>query len=209
MRKILLVVLIIGYGLVGSAPDARAQTGVAPTALHVGDAIRITVWGNEALSGEFELGDDGMVIHPLYRTLKVAGMPLEQVEAEVRVILQRFETNPAFVVVPLFRVAIGGLVETPNIYTLPPYTTVALAVTRAGGPRPEADLSRVRLLRDGSVILVDLTHPESGSADLRIRSGDQIILDRRQSVWSNYVQPALTAVGSLASIVYVLLRVVE
>jgi len=185
------------------AAPLSAQGG---SALQVGDAVRITVWQMPELSGQFEIGEDGAVLHPLYRSIRMAGLPLPQAEAEVRRVLQRFETNPEFVVEPLFKVAIGGEVRAPSIYTLPPQTTVAMAVTLAGGPTERARLRRARLLREGTVIPVDLTRPHSELRGIRVQSGDQIILDPQPNLWRDRISPVLTPVGSVAAIVLTVLR---
>jgi protein involved in polysaccharide export with SLBB domain len=197
---VLMLLLLLPGALAGQAP------GPASTALQVGDAVRITVWQMPELSGQFEIGPDGSVVHPLYRSIRMVGLPHPQAEAEVRRVLQRFETNPEFVVEPLFRVAVGGEVRAPNVYTLAPQTSVVMAVTQAGGPTPDARLDRARLLRDGTVFTVDLTRPHSELSGLRIQSGDQIVLDRRTRFWRDRVNPVLTPVGAIASIAFVILR---
>ena len=191
--------------IASAAAQSPAAAEAAP-AFHVGDAVRITVWRNPDLSGQFDVTEDGTIIHPVYRSVRVAGVPVPQVQAQLRTVLQRFETNPEFVVEPLFRVAIGGEVRTPNIYTLPPYTSVAQAVVQAGGPTPDARVKRVRLLRDGQTIFVDLTRPHSELANLRIRSGDQIVLDEQRNLWSDTIRPALTTASSVASIAVLIIR---
>jgi polysaccharide biosynthesis/export protein len=174
---------------------------------HFGDAIRVTVWRNPELSGEFEIAEDGTIVHPLYRSIRVVGASTSEVEAAVTRMLQRFEATPEFVVEPLFRIAVGGEVRTPNLYTLPPTITVAQAVTRAGGTTPQARIHRVRLLRSGETIYVDLRRPYSELAELRLRSGDQVIVDRQNNLWRDQVRPALTTLGSVAALATVILRV--
>src|SRR5205814_4955267 len=81
---------------------AQMQAGV-PTnfVLAAGDVIRIEVWRNKELSGDFPIAADGSITHPLYRELKVAGVPLPTVEQQVRTFLSRYESNPSFVLFPL------------------------------------------------------------------------------------------------------------
>ncbi|MGW9347916.1 helix-hairpin-helix domain-containing protein [Nocardiopsis flavescens] len=59
-------------------------------------------------------------------------------------------------------VHVGGEVEDPGLYTLPPGSRVADAVESAGGPLPDADLDLLNLARslvDGEQILVGLPQP--------------------------------------------------
>jgi polysaccharide biosynthesis/export protein len=192
------------------APAAAAQSnpsGGSVVAFRVGDAIRVQVWRNPELSGTYEIGEDGTVLHPLYRSIRVAGLSLPEAEDEFRQLLQRFEQEPEFVIEPVFRIGIGGEVRSPNVYTVTALTTVMQAVAMAGGPTPNARLNRVRLLRDGTALEVDITRPDALGADRRVRSGDQIILEPRRNVWRSVLSPTLSAIGSAASFTYVVLRV--
>jgi polysaccharide biosynthesis/export protein len=119
------------------AAPAHAQSaevvGFSP-----GDVVRISVWRQPELSGEFYIMSDGTIVHPLYRGVKVTGIPFTDVEARIRAILAEYEATPQFVIEPLLRIAVGGEVGTPNLYTVPPETTIAQAVALAGGPTREA-----------------------------------------------------------------------
>jgi polysaccharide biosynthesis/export protein len=206
-RRIVGLALALAFsGSALAAQPSSAPASAGAPVFRVGDAVRITVWRSPELSGQFEIAEDGTVIHPLYRAIRIAGSSVAQAEDAVRALLERFEARPEFVVEPLFRIAIGGEVRSPNIYTLSPQTTVAQAVTEAGGPTARAQMRRVRLLRDGQLIAVDLTRPHDELAHLRVRSGDQIVVDTRANLWRDYVSPTITAVGSLASIAYLFLR---
>ncbi|MDT0327437.1 helix-hairpin-helix domain-containing protein [Nocardiopsis lambiniae] len=72
------------------------------------------------------------------------------------------ETDPATDLV----VHVGGEVEDPGLYTLPPGSRVADAVEAAGGALPDADLDLLNLARsliDGEQILVGLPRPEAAA----------------------------------------------
>ena len=193
--------------LVATAEGSRAQEVISgPPVFRVGDVVRVSVWNNLAgginplLSGDFPIGEDGTVIHPLYRAIQIAGMSLSQAEAEFRRVLMRFEGNPELVIEPLFQVAVNGAVGVPNIYALPPYATVAAAIAQAGGPLENADLRRIRLLREGRETVLDLRQPDSEFANISVRSGDHIIVETDVRIWRDRIEPAIRTVGSLASI---------
>src|SRR5207248_872586 len=150
---------------------ALGQTQAGATSSFVlapGDLIRIEVWRNKELSGDFPIAADGSITHPLYRELKVAGVPLPTVEQQVRTFLARYETNPSFVLIPLMRVIVAGEVRQPNIYTVPPGTTVAQVIAMAGGPSDRGRLDRVRLQRGNGSTLLDLTRSEVGAATVEV-----------------------------------------
>lgn len=204
MRVLFVLLMLLASMLFGGAAAAQNPTADVP-AFRVGDAVRITVWGNEALGGQFEIGGDGTIIHPLYQNIRIAGMTEEQANEAIRGVLQRFVTEPEFVVEPLIRIAVGGEVNAPNIYTFPSYANVAQAVTQAG-PQESARLEEVRVLRNGQITEIDLTRPYNEVSEFRLRTGDQIIVDRRGNVWRDYMHPAITTAGSVASITWIILR---
>jgi len=168
--------------------------------------VRITVWRQPELSGEFEIAADGTVTHPLYREVEVAGVPVATAEARLREFLQRFEANPEFVVQPLFRVAVGGEVRQPSLYAFPPAVTLARAVALAGGPSERGRLDEVLLVRDGRTVEVDLTRAEGGLAHTGIRSGDQIMVSRRSAFFRDYMLPAVSLVSLALNITTLILR---
>jgi polysaccharide biosynthesis/export protein len=210
LLSLVLAGLVIPVGLPLSAQSSATrelpQTSGVPV-FQPGDVIRVTVWRNPELSGQFDIAEDGTIIHPLYRSVRAGGVAVSEVEAGIRGVLQRFEANPEMVVEPLFRVSIGGEVRTPNVYTLSPATTVGQAITQAGGPTLRADVKHARLMREGTEIAVDLTRPAHELSHLRIRSGDQIILDPKRNLWVDTLRPGIGIVGSLVSIWYAFSRV--
>ncbi len=182
-------------------PDARSAVVLEP-----GDGIRVAVWRQPELSGEFMIAADSTLRHPLYRVVKVAGVPMETVEQRMRAYLQQLDANPQFVLEPLMHVTVSGEVRSPSIYTLPPEVTVAQAVVRAGGATEAARTSEVRLRRDGREYVVDLTYPDLEAAQTPIRSGDQIIVPRRTNFFRDQVLPVMGTVTSVASFVYLVIR---
>lgn len=168
----------------------------APPVLQPGDALRVTVWRQAELSGEFPIAEDGTISHPLLREVLVAGLPVAGAEERVGAYLVRLETTPQFVVQPLLRVTVGGEVRQPSLYRFPPATSIAEAIALAGGASERGRLDRVRVFRDGREFRVDLTRPEAGAAQSPIRSGDQVFVERKRSLMRDYVAPA-ASVGSL------------
>jgi polysaccharide biosynthesis/export protein len=193
--------------LAGAMSGLAAQVPLGdPPAFRAGDAVRVTVWQYPDLSGTFDVADDGTVVHPIFQSIQLLSMTRAQAEAAFRAILQRYEVDPQFVVEPLYRIAITGEVRSPNVYTLTAQATVLQAIAEAGGPTPQARVDRVRLGRAGTEIHVDLSDPSGMQQQTRLRSGDQIIVDSRRSFWSHTAQPLLTALGSIASVAYLAVR---
>jgi polysaccharide export outer membrane protein len=65
-------------------PDVAGASG-APPALRAGDWIKVTVYGEASLSGDFQIDQSGSVLLPLAGATKAAGMtPSELAQALTR-----------------------------------------------------------------------------------------------------------------------------
>jgi len=202
--KIVVLSVVLVFGIAG-AVAAQTVDSTGPV-IRAGDVLRVTVWRDPSLSGQFPVAMDGTIAHPLYREVQAAGKTIPQIEAEFRTLLSRLTTQPQFVIEPLVRISVGGQVRTPNLYTVSPLTTLAEAVALAGGVNEQGKLNRVRVFRDGRELYVDLTRPESGLAQQPVQSGDQIFVDRRVSFFREYIAPAGSITAALAAIAGLILR---
>ena len=201
------LLLLPGFALRAQAASSITSSSASTVVLAPGDAIRIDVWRNKELSGEFPIAPDGSIVHPLYRELKVAGLPISVVEDRIRTFIARFDTSPTFVVTPLLRVIVGGEVRQPNMYSVPPGTTVAQVLAMAGGPTDRGRLDRVEVRRlDGSRTL-DITAPNAVDARLEIHSGDMILVGRRRNLIQDMVTPASSVLAALAAVTSVIIQV--
>ena len=204
--RYLFVQLFILVGLVLPA-TILAQSPATPTeqvSLSPGDSVRIAVWRKPEFSGDFIVGPDGSITHPLYQAVRVGGVPFATAEANVRTFLSKFEQDPQFVMEPLVLVAVSGEVGRPQVFAVRPETSISEAVARAGGPTQFGQRQPVRVLRKAGnserEFFVDLLDPQSAAANLRVRSGDQIVVDRKKSFFRDILLPTLGVVGSVASL---------
>jgi len=201
-----LPLLVVAFAIsTPAAAQQRAPTRAEQAALSPGDSVRIVVWRKPEFSGDFVVAPDGSITHPLFRSVKVAGMPFATAEANMRQFLSGFEDNPQFVMEPLIRVAVSGEVPRPSVFALRPETTIGEALARAGGTGPNGARNRVRVLRltpggQQQTFKLNLEDPDRTDGTQPVRSGDQIIVDRRHSFFKDFLLPALTVVGSIASI---------
>jgi protein involved in polysaccharide export with SLBB domain len=191
--------------IAGSLPAQQLQDTTS-IVLRPGDALRITVWREPELSGQFTISQDGTIRHPLYQDIVAAGVDLPTLRAHLRTLLAQYQAEPRFVIEPLLRVSVGGEVRQPSLYTLPPETSIAEAVALAGGATDRGRLDRVHLLRGGQEITVDLLSPHAGMAQTHIRSGDQIYVDRSVSVFREYIAPAGSITAALVTFIALIIR---
>ena len=200
--------LLLVFGCLVSTPGMAQQPRAAAaeqSMLTPGDSVRIVVWRKPEFSGDFVVAPDNTVTHPLFRAVRVGGVPFATAEANLRTFLSRFEENPQFVLEPLIRVSVSGEVTRPQIFATRPETTIGEAVARAGGTTQNGARNRVRVLRftpggHQEQVVVDLSDANSTSGTLPIHSGDQIVVDRRKSFFRDILLPTIGVIGSVASL---------
>jgi polysaccharide export outer membrane protein len=207
MRRLLLLPLV--FVVIGTTRPASilAQSPASPSeqvSLSPGDSVRITVWRKPEFSGDFIVAPDGSITHPLYQAVRVGGVPFATAEANVRSFLSKFEQDPQFVMEPLVLVAVSGEVGRPQVFAVRPETSIAEAVARSGGPTQDGRRDKVRVLRRAGAqqreIFVNLLDPQGNSSNLRVHSGDQIVVDKKKSFFREVLLPTLGVIGSVASL---------
>ena len=201
MRSLLLAVLCCtAIALPSLAQDAPPPIDTN-TVLHPGDLVRVTVWRNLEMSGDFAVGQNGALLHPLYQAVPIAGVPLQEVERRLRQFLTKYESDPQIVVIPLLHITVAGEVSKPSLYNLPRETTIGEALAMAGGPTEFGNLGKVLLFRGGKEYKIDLRSPLNEWATRPIESGDQIIVTRHGSFFHDIFVPLVGLAGSAAAIV--------
>lgn len=159
------------------AQQSNASSAEALT-LQPGDLVKVEIWREEDLSGQFRVDEMGIVTLPLLGEKDVNGVPMrvlrDQLIAEYRIQL----LNPSITITPLRHVHVLGNVSQPGMYMIDPTMSLAGAVALAGGATPQGDLRRLRIAREGTIIQ-DGVSAESTLAQIDIRSGDQIFVERR------------------------------
>ena len=204
-----LIRVLFGVLTLAASDVLFAQDPAPPPArqhLLPGDQLRIVVWRQPEFSGDFFVGSSGTIIHPLYREVPVTGISLTTVEERLRAFLSRYTTNPQFVIEPLVRIIIGGEVRSPNIYSVPPETTIAQALALAGGASTEGNIRKVSIIRDRQEIKMDVSKPDSDASLLQIRSGDRIMIGRRNRSALEIISPVTSSIAAVAAIASILLR---
>jgi polysaccharide export outer membrane protein len=137
-------------------PSVAAQAPTAITEpdyqLGSGDKVRVTVYGEPSLSGEFYVTGSGVVSLPLIGEVKAAGLGLRQFQDAVQTALSDGylkEPRVSAEVLDFRPFYILGEVTKPGTY---PYTsglTVLNAVATAGGFTYRADKGKVYIKRKG------------------------------------------------------------
>jgi polysaccharide biosynthesis/export protein len=205
LARLFVLTVLLAFAPAPLAAQDAAPAAQDPPVLAPGDVLRVTVFRKDELSGEINVADDGTLLHPLYRSLHVAGLPAPELERRVREFLTRYEAEPSFVIEPLVRITVGGEVRQPNVYTVRPSTTAFQAVATAGGATDRGRYDRVGLLRDGRTERLDL-RPGQPDGVLRVRSGDVLVVERRSTAFREYIAPAASVLAVIVSVINLLSR---
>jgi len=149
-----------------------------PQYLRAGDVVRLRIWREPDLSGEFIVDEAGLVIFPRVGEYRVLDDTPETLTARLLADYLQYLVNPSIEITILRRVRIVGAVKTPGLHLVDPTVTVADALAMAGGPSPDANQNRIRIIRDGVEVAVDI-RVDTRIADSPLRSGDQIYVPLR------------------------------
>lgn len=186
-----------------SAQDTTA-TRIEQFALGPGDVVRVKIWREKDLNGDYMVDEGGRLILPLLGSRQVAGIPWATLHDSLLSAYGRELKAPSVILIPMRRVFVMGEVTKPGTYLADPTLTLAGAVALAGGASPQGDQNHLRVVRGGHTIINDapIDGPLFGGM---IRSGDQIFVERRSWFDRNSAFVA-SAVVSLTSIAVSLLR---
>ncbi len=141
-----LAVTLICFGL----PRAEAQE--TSYRLDTGDRVKVTVFGHEDLSGEFDVDGTGRLSLPLIQHVQAAGSTLAELEVAITKKLKPdFLKNPRVSVEVLnYRpFYILGEVKNPGSYAYVNGMTVINAIALAGGYTYRAAEKKVTIARAG------------------------------------------------------------
>ena len=166
-----------------AAQDAPVVAqGPSSYSLRPGDIIRISVWGQDAYSGQFQIDEEGLLHYPIIGELNTRDMSLAALRDTVRAGLERLFTNPFVTITPLFRIAVLGQVLKPGLYTVDPTLSVLDIVALAGGATPAGNLEKIKLYRGGAESNVNYEQTALVGHTLQqvgVRSGDEIMVPRK------------------------------
>ena len=148
------------------------------TQLSVGDKLRITVFEDQNISGEYQIADNGVVVMPFIGDVPASGMTQKQLEAKLTAqYSQGYLVNPhiSVRVLSLRPFYILGEVNTPGVYDYTPSLTVFKAIAIAGGFTPRAKKDDYTIIRTSGE-----NSTEIDADDLTpILPGDAIRVDER------------------------------
>jgi protein involved in polysaccharide export with SLBB domain len=192
-------------------PPAPTDTIARPTGtLRTGDLLKIRVYRDSELSGEYLIDARGDVQIPGLGVIRAAGLDPTQVNDRlVDALRSRGFRTPEIAVQPLIRVSVLGQVRAPGLYPVEPGVSIIQLLTLAGGPTEVANLKRAQVVRDDRAFTVDLQSALGGSAAGRVAlySNDVVYVPQRHSLFSRDNIGFAATIASLALSVVTLVEV--
>jgi protein involved in polysaccharide export with SLBB domain len=205
----LLVLSLPAAALAQEAPAAEPRQTAAATAtadpLHPGDVVRVRIWREPDLSGEFTVDPDGIVVFPKLGPLHVTGYSAATLRERLVRDYGEFLNHESIELTLLRRLQVLGAVRSPGLYPVDGTMTVTDVLALAGGATPHGDPRRVELIRGGTRVTARLAAdaPLAGSP---MRSGDQLFVPERSWLSRNTGVVAGIATASAGIIVTLLTR---
>lgn len=182
MKVFLTTLCILFFSLISLTSFANE-----PYRLHHGDAVFISVWGEDTLQKEVRVLPDGSVTFPLAGRVDVANKTTEQVEKNITDKLKEYINEPQVTVVVTATsghvvYVIGKVAKTGPILLSGP-TTVLQALSVSGGFDKFANLGDIKVLRTESgkqrTIDVDYERLINGAnlkSNITLLPGDTILV---------------------------------
>jgi polysaccharide export outer membrane protein len=184
-------ILVLGIGLVLSgaarAPAAADEQSAAVAAgatadtqykISQGDKLNIVVFGQEDVSGEFQVDGTGNITMPLLGQVAAARRSVTQLQSEITAALDKdYIVNPRVSIEVLnYRpFYILGQVNAPGSYPYVSGMDVRQAIAIAGGFTRRARTSSVTVIRETATGSVEM----EAKPDAPVLPGDTIEVDRR------------------------------
>jgi protein involved in polysaccharide export with SLBB domain len=182
IRSTVLAVATLVAAACASAPSGPAITA-APVprsfGLRAGDMVRVRIWREPDLSGDFIVDEYGRVTLPLVGAKQVLGESSESLQKKLETDFASSVKDPSVQIVFLRRVSVQGAVRAPGLYPMDATMTVGDALAMAGGRGPDAADTALELWRDGTMLYGQV--PTSVFiGQLETKAGDEL----RMPKWS-------------------------
>lgn len=202
MRNLLSILILGLVVLPVAAQDAPVVMSSNTTyTLQPGDIVRINVWGQPQFSGQFQINESGTIIYPMIGEIQIQGRTVGDLRDSIRADLEGIFNQPFVSVTPLFRIAVVGEVRAPGLLSVDPTLSLLDVVALAGGTSPDANLNKIRLMRQGEETELSF-RSDAGSAqslqDIGVQSGDQVYVPRKgitTTEWMLLIQLANLLLG--------------
>lgn len=184
VRAFIALLLLAMLPTLAPAQDAAASRFPGGV-IRPGDRIVLTVSDEPTLSDTFTVAAGPAITLPLIGVVSLAGVSRESLQTHLSTVIGRVVRDPIVSARTLVRLAVLGEVARPGFFAVPADALLSDAITLAGGPTGNAEMRRLTLTRQGTVIQSDEQLRRSIAEgrtidDLGISAGDELMVPRRR-----------------------------
>lgn len=183
--SVFLTLLVVSVGAVSAAQETDGEDRAITSAtyrLDAGDIISISVYEEDDLTMEVEIGDSGVITYPLLGEVQVRGLTIAELDTRItsRLIDEEYLIRPDVTInmVEYRPFYIDGEVEEPGGYPYEPGLTLRRAVSLAGGFTERASRTRIEVINDEGE-RAELGSSEDEVLATPVRPGDTITVNQR------------------------------
>ena len=189
IRTLRVIGWMVGLCLALYVGTAHAQT----SRVNAGDVLRIDVEGRADISGNYAVDKDGKVTLPILGRIAALGRTPQEISTDVARRMSLISSKITQVAVTMAQAAskrnfVLGAVLLPGMYVFKDPPTVWEAITEAGGPTDDADLTGVEILSESQPrpTVVDVTSGPGGDVSRlpRLKAGDTVRVPRHNAATS-------------------------
>ena len=186
-----LAALLLVVGLI-LPPSQAEETSDSGGSFNPGDKVKVMIWRQEDITGEYQIGVDGNLRMPLVGSVPASGLTGDALTDTLVVRYSAYIKNPQIIVIPMFRVTILGSVKMPGSYWVSGSEKVTDLIAMAGGLGQKAVMEKTKITRGDQVITVnaaEFLRTGKTFGDIGIQSGDIVVVPR--SRWPNWSEWAV------------------
>jgi polysaccharide export outer membrane protein len=152
-----------------------------------GDVLYISVWKDEALTGDVVVLPDGSISFPLVGSIPASGKTVAALKKDLEESIKRYVPEPVLTVavktVNSMFIYVIGRVNNPGRFVLNAPINVLQALSMAGGVNPFADNNDIKIMRsEGTRTTVfkfrynDVSKGKNLEQNITLKRGDVIIV---------------------------------
>jgi protein involved in polysaccharide export with SLBB domain len=179
------------------APSTRVAT------LGPGDGLRLRIYREPDLSGEYVVDERGVVVLPKIGEWRVTGIPADSVRGAIRTALRQFLATESIEITPFRRVAVTGAVLKPGLYPVDPAMSVADALILAGGVAPSGKTRVVEIRTAGAPVGTEIS-AETRVWDTAVGGTRQLFVPQKPWAQRNGTLLASLTISSITAIGWIL-----